>query len=309
MSSPDLSVQLAPLNSRGLPLANPVMTASGTFGYGTEYAETTDIQRLGAIICKGTTLEPRSGNPQPRLAETAGGLLNSIGMENIGVEALVRDKAPMWAKWTVPVVVNILGESVEEYGSLAQSLDGVSGVSGIEVNISCPNVSAGGMEFGASPETAAAAVAAARAHTSLPLIAKLSPNVTDIVEIARAVVDAGADAVSLINTLRGMAIDTATRRAALGACWGGLSGPVIKPVALSMVYQVAQAVTVPVVGCGGISSADDALQFIMAGASAIQVGTATFADPRAPLDVLDGIQDFMEREGVGSLAELIGAAR
>ena len=309
MSSLDLSVQLAPLNSRGLLLANPVMTASGTFGYGTEYAETTDIQRLGAIICKGTTLKPRSGNPQPRLAETAGGLLNSIGMENIGVEALITEKAPIWAGWSVPVLVNILGDSVDEYGALAKSLDGVEGVSGIEVNISCPNVPAGGMEFGASPTTAAAATAAARAHTSLPLVVKLSPNVTDVVEIARAVVDAGADAVSLINTLRGMAIDTATRRAVLGACWGGLSGPVIKPVALSMVYQVAGAVTVPVVGCGGITTADDALQFIMAGASAVQVGTATLTDPRAPLGILDGIQDFMQREGVRSLAELVGAAR
>ena len=309
MSSLDLSTQLAPGNSQGLPLANPVMTASGTFGYGTEYAEVFDIQKLGAIVCKGTTLQARTGNPQPRLVETTGGVLNSIGMENIGIDALVKEKAPVWANWRVPVIVNILGQSVEEYAELAGLLDGVAGVSGIEVNISCPNVKAGGIEFGASLESAAAATAAARGNTSLPLIVKLSPNVTEITEIATAVVAAGADALSLINTIKGMAIDTGSRKPVLGNVSGGLSGPAIKPVALHMVYRVARSVDVPVIGCGGIASANDALEFIMAGASAVQVGTAIFADPRAPLDILEGIERFMEKEGVRRLSELIGAAR
>ncbi len=308
MTSLNLAVQLAPQNRRGLLLANPVTAASGTFGYGTEYAEIIDIQRLGAIICKGTTLKPRSGNPQPRMVETVGGVLNSIGMENIGVDALIREKAPVWAGWSVPIIVNILGNSIEEYAEIARLLDGVAGVSGIEINISCPNVSAGGMEFGASPEAAAAATAAVRADTTLPLIVKLSPNVTDITEIAHAVIEAGADAISLINTLKGMAIDLASRRPVLGNLSGGLSGPAIKPVALHMVYQVAREVRVPVIGCGGIASASDALEFILAGASAIQVGTATFANPRAPLDILEGIEDFMVKEGSHQLSELIGAA-
>jgi len=229
-------------------------------------------------------------------------------MENIGVDALIREKAPIWAGWSVPVIVNILGNSIEEYAEIARLLDGVAGVSGIEVNISCPNVSAGGMEFGASPEAAAAATAVVRADTTLPLIVKLSPNVTDITEIAHAVIEAGADAISLINTLKGMAIDLASRRPVLGNISGGLSGPAIKPIALYMVYQVAREVRVPVIGCGGIASASDALEFILAGASAIQVGTATFANPRAPLDVLEGIEDFMVKEGIHQLSELIGAA-
>jgi dihydroorotate dehydrogenase (NAD+) catalytic subunit len=308
MTSPNLAVQLAPQNRRGLLLANPVTAASGTFGYGTEYAEIIDIQRLGAIICKGTTLKPCSGNPQPRMVETVGGVLNSIGMENIGVDALIREKAPVWAGWSVPIIVNILGNSIEEYAEIARLLDGVAGISGIEINISCPNVSAGGIEFGASPEAAAAATAAVRADTTLPLIVKLSPNVTDITEIAHAIIEAGADAISLINTLKGMAIDLASRRPVLGNISGGLSGPAIRPIALYMVYQVAREVRVPVIGCGGIASASDALEFILAGASAIQVGTATFANPRAPLDVLEGIEDFMVEEGVHQLSELIGAA-
>ena len=308
MTSPDLSIQLAPQNRRGLLLANPVITASGTFGYGTEYAEIIDTQRLGAIICKGTTLEPRPGNPQPRLAETAGGVLNSIGMENIGIDALIQEKAPIWIEWNVPVIVNILGQSVEEYAGLARRLDEVPGVSGIEVNISCPNVSKGGIAFGESPEDAADATTAVRANTSLPVIVKLSPNVTDITEIACAVVEAGADALSLINTLRGMAIDLASRRPVLDNKSGGLSGPAIKPVALHMVYQVAQAVEVPVIGCGGIATANDALEFILAGASAVQVGTATFTDPRASLDILEGIEEFMRKEGVKQISEIIGAA-
>ena len=308
MKSPDLSVQLAPRNKRGLLLSNPVMTASGTFGYGTEYADVIDIQRLGAVICKGTTLKPRPGNPQPRLWETASGVLNSIGMENIGIDALVKQKAPIWAKWKVPVIVNILGESIEDYARLAKRLDRVAGVSGIEVNISCPNISAGGMEFGAKPESAAEVTAAVKAKTTLPVIVKLSPNVTDIAEIACAVADSGADAISLINTLKGTSIDIKTRKPVLGNVSGGLSGPAIKPVALYMVYQVTRKVKVPVIGCGGIVSASDALEFIMAGASAVQVGTANFTNPRTPLDITDGIERFMKKEGIRRITELIGAA-
>ncbi len=304
----DLSVQLAPNNRHGLLLSNPVIAASGTFGYGTEHAQVIDIQRLGAIICKGTTLNSRPGNPQPRLAETACGLLNSIGLDNIGVKAVIEDKAPIWAQWHVPVLVNIAGESIEEYAELARMLEGVAGISGIEVNISCPNVKAGGMEFGVSAEAAAAVTAAVRRGNSLPIIVKLSPNVTDIVEIARAVVNAGADALSLINTPKGMAIDISKRRPILGGISGGLSGPAIKPIAIYKVYQVAQEVAVPIIGCGGIASADDALQFIMAGASAVQMGTAILVNPRAPLDVLNGLERFMEREGIGRLDQLIGAA-
>jgi dihydroorotate dehydrogenase (NAD+) catalytic subunit len=304
----DLSVQLAPNNRHGLLLSNPVIAASGIFGYGTEHAQVIDIQRLGAIICKGTTLNSRPGNPQPRLAETACGLLNSIGLDNIGVKAVIEDKAPIWAQWHVPVLVNIAGESIEEYAELAQMLEGVAGISGIEVNISCPNVEAGGMEFGVSAKAAAAVTAAVKRGNSLPIIVKLSPNVTDIVEIARAVVNAGADALSLINTPRGMAIDISKRRPILGGISGGLSGPAIKPIAIYKVYQVAQEVAVPIIGCGGIASADDALEFIMAGASAVQVGTAMLVNPRAPLDVLNGLERFMEREGIGGLGQLIGAA-
>ncbi len=305
----NLSVQLAFKRQYGLLLANPVMTASGTFGYGTEYAHLFDIQRLGAIVCKGTTLEPREGNPQPRLAETACGLLNSIGLQNIGVKTLIEEKAPLWASWQVPVIVNIAGETIDDYAQLAAELDGIAGISGIEVNISCPNVKSGGAEFGANPESAAAVTEAVRAATALPVIVKLTPNTNDIVKVAIAVAEAGADAVSLINTLKGMAIDISRRRPLLGNVTGGLSGPAIKPVALYVVYEVAGAVELPVIGCGGITTASDAIEFIVAGASAVQVGTASFINPRAPFDVLEGIEQFMEKEGVKDITELIGAIR
>ncbi|MDO8717052.1 MAG: dihydroorotate dehydrogenase [Dehalococcoidales bacterium] len=307
----DLSVQLAPKRQKGLLLANPVMTASGTFGYGTETADDHlfDIQQLGAIVCKGTTLEPREGNPQPRMVETASGLLNSIGLQNIGVEALIREKAPVWAKWQVPVIVNIAGKTIVDYVKLAERLDGIKGVSGLEVNISCPNVKAGGAEFGANPESAAAVTRAVRKATSLPVIVKLTPNTGNIAKIAAAVAEAGADAVSLINTLQGMAIDTRRRRPVLGNITGGLSGPAVKPVALYMVYQVAGAVDIPVIGCGGIATAQDAIEFIMAGATAVQVGTAGFTNTRAPLDILEGIKEFMQAEGIKDIKEIIGAAR
>ena len=285
------------------------MTAAGTFGYGTEYSQIFDIQKLGAIVCKGTTLEPREGNPQPRLAETASGLLNSIGLQNIGVKALIREKAPLWASWRVPVIVNIAGETADDYAQLANKLEGVAGISGIEVNISCPNVKASGAEFGANPESAARVTAAVKSATSLPILVKLTPNTNDITKIALAVAEAGADAISLINTVKGMYIDITTRQALLGSRTGGLSGPAIKPIALSMVYEVAGAVELPVIGCGGITTGSDAIEFIMAGASAVQVGTASFANPRAPLDVLEGIEEFMRKEGINNLADLIGAAR
>ncbi len=304
----DLSVQLAPEHKKGLLLANPVMTASGTFGYGTE-DHLFDIQKLGAIVCKGTTREPREGNPQPRIAETDAGLLNSIGLQNIGVEALIKEKAPIWATWRVPVIVNIAGETAEDYAYIAKKLDGVAGVSAIEVNISCPNVQAGGVEFGTDPASAARVTAAVKSATSLPVLVKLTPNTGDIVRVAQAVATAGADALTLINTLRGMAIDTDKRKPLLGNITGGLSGPALKPVALAVVYQVAGAVGIPVIGCGGIMTAQDAIEFIMAGASAVQVGTASFANPLAPLDVLEGIEAFMKKEGVASLTELIGVAR
>ncbi|HUT96825.1 MAG TPA: dihydroorotate dehydrogenase [Dehalococcoidales bacterium] len=304
-----LSVQLAPKNEKGLLLANPVMTASGTFGWGTEYEHLFDIQRLGAIVCKGTTLKPREGNLQPRLAETPCGVLNAIGLQNIGVEAVIRDKAPVWAGWRVPVIVNIVGETVEEYAELARKLDGVGGIGGIEVNIGCPNIKAGGAEFGAKPDSAAAVTAAVKKATTLPVTVKLTPNTGDIVGVAKAVAGAGADAISLINTPKGIVIDISKRRPLLGNVSGGLSGPAIKPIAVFMVYEVAGAVKVPVVGIGGIATAGDALEFIMAGASAVQVGTANFTNPKAPLEVLEGIEAFMAKEGVKDISELIGAAR
>ena len=305
----NLSVQLAPKHHRGLLLANPVVTASGTFGYGIEYSHLFDVERLGAIVTKGTTLEPRDGNAQPRLVETAGGLLNSIGLQNIGARALIKERAPIWANWRVPVIVNIAGETVSDYAKLASMLDGVAGISGLEVNISCPNIKAGGAEFGAEPASAAKVTAAVRAATSLPLLVKLTPNTGDIVEVAIAVARAGADGLSLINTLEGMAIDINRRRPLLGSVTGGLSGPAVKPVALAMVYEVAGSVGLPVVGCGGIATSSDAIEFIMAGASAVQVGTASLVNPRAALDVLEGIEGFMAEEGIGDINNLIGVAR
>jgi dihydroorotate dehydrogenase (NAD+) catalytic subunit len=285
------------------------MTASGTCGYGTEESYPFDIQRLGAFICKGTTLEARDGNIQPRIAETADGMLNSIGLQNIGVSALIKEKAPIWAKWQIPVIVNIAGETIDEYAELAARLDGVAGVSALEVNISCPNVKAGGAEFGARAESAAGVTAAVRKVTSLPLIVKLTPNTDDIAGVALAVAAAGADAVSLINTLKGMAIDIDKRQPLLGSVTGGLSGPAIKPVAMAMVYEVAAAVDLPVIGCGGITNAGDAIEFLMAGASAVQIGTASLVSPGAPLDIVEGIEQFMSERGIEDIEELVGAAR
>jgi dihydroorotate dehydrogenase (NAD+) catalytic subunit len=302
----DLSTQLAPGHPKGLVLANPVMTASGTFGYGTEYGELVDIQRLGAIVCKGTTLLPKEGNAQPRLVETSYGLLNSVGMENIGVDALVKHKAPIWATWRVPVIVNVMGETISEYVEVVTRWEGVAGISGVELNVSCPNVAAGGLEFGVEPRLAAEVTAAVKAVSSLPIIVKLTPNVTDVVAVALAVTGAGADAVCLINTVKGAAIDVDRDEKGLSIISGGLSGPAIKPVALRMVYDVATAVQVPVIGCGGVSCARDALEFIVAGASAVQIGTATLTNPHAALDILDGIEHLMRESGIHNLAGLIG---
>jgi dihydroorotate dehydrogenase (NAD+) catalytic subunit len=304
---PNLKVQLAPFHPKGLVLTNPVMVASGTFGYGIEYSELIDIQKLGAIVCKGTTLKPRKGNPQPRLVETSCGLLNSIGLENIGVDAVIRDKAPIWASWQVPVIVNIAGETIDEYVAVASKLEGVSGISGIELNVSCPNILAGGIEFGINSQLAAEVTSEVKAVTSLPVIVKLSPSVTDITKIALAVEEAGADTISLINTIKGMAIEIDKGKSWLGKITGGLSGPAIKPVALYMVYEVAKVVHIPVTGCGGITCAADALEFIMAGATAIQIGTANLTNPRTFLTTLEGIEHFMENKGIPNLTDLIGA--
>jgi len=251
---------------------------------------------------------PKEGNAQPRLVETASGLLNSVGLENIGVDALIGEKAPVWAGWRVPVIVNVAGETIDEYVAVTSKLEGVPGISGIELNISCPNVSAGGMGFGVDPKLAARVTSAVKAATTLPVIVKLSPNVTDIKEIALAVEEAGADAISLINTLKGMAIDIDQRKPCLGNIVGGFSGPAIKPVALYMVFETARVVRIPVIGCGGIACAEDVLEFIMAGATAVQIGTASLTNPQLGLDVLEGIENFLRQNGVQNLTELISIA-
>jgi len=306
----NLAVQTAPQNQTGLKLRNPLIMASGTFGYGLEFEHLYDIQQLGAIVCKGVFLQAREGNPQPRITETASGILNAIGLQGIGVDALIREKAPIWAQWQVPVLVNIAGNSVEEYAELARKLDGVPGVSGLEVNISCPNLRSGGVEFGTTPEAAAKVTAAVRLATCLPVWVKLTPNTAEVVRIAQAVAAAGADAIVLINTLKAMAIDIKTRRPVLGNITGGLSGPAIKPVALRMVYETAAVLKdTPIIGCGGIMTAVDALEFIMAGASAVQIGSATLVDPLAPLHILEGLRQYLEENHCSNIRELVGAAR
>lgn len=296
---PDLSVKIA-----GLRLKNPVLLASGTCGYGAEISDLVDLNRLGGVIVKGLSLEPRSGNPPPRIVETPCGLLNSIGLENVGLDAFVRDKLPWLRGLDTNVIVNILGDSVEEYARLADRIGGLDGVDAIEVNISCPNVKAGGASFGADPDAAAEVTRAVRYRTDLPIIVKLSPNVTDIVEIARAVASAGADAISLINTLLGMAIDIKRRRPALRNVFGGLSGPAIKPVALRMVWQAVEAVDIPVIGIGGITGTEDAIEFLMAGAAAIEIGTTTLLKPAAAIDIIAGIRDYMEVNHLQKTADL-----
>ncbi len=290
-----------------LELKNPVMTASGTFGYGTEYADFMDINRLGAIIVKGTTLHARQGNAYPRMAETPSGMLNAVGLQNKGVDYFVDHIYPEVRKFQTNVIVNVSGSSIEDYAETASIISTLDDIPAIELNISCPNVKQGGMAFGVKPESAAQVVAAVRKAYSKTLIVKLSPNVTDITEIARAVEGAGADSVSLINTMLGMAIDAEKRRPILSTITGGMSGPAVKPVALRMVWQVAKAVKIPVIGLGGICSATDAVEFLLAGASAIQIGTANFIDPAISEKVVDGIEDYLTRHGFSSVQEIIGA--
>lgn len=302
---PDLSVAIA-----GVKLKNPVMTASGTFGWGTEYADLVDLSSLGAVVVKATTLNPRAGNPPPRVVETPAGMLNAIGLQNPGVDVVLREKLPPLADCGAPVIVNIAGETLNDYVAVAACLSESPVVSALEINASCPNTQCGGMQFGVQPEPLAELVRAVRAVTPLPLITKLSPNVTEIVPLARAAVDAGSDALSLVNTLVGMAIDVERRRPKLGNATGGLSGPAIRPVAVRMVWQVAAAgLGVPLIGMGGIMTAADALEFILAGATAVAVGTATFVTPDTCRRVAEGIADYCVRHGLGSVRELVGAAQ
>jgi dihydroorotate dehydrogenase (NAD+) catalytic subunit len=299
----DLSVEAA----RGLWLKNPVLTASGTFGQGVEYAELIDVTRLGAIVNKGTTPRARPGNPQYRIAETPAGILNSIGLENPGAEEVARKYGPVWAKLGVPVIVNVAGYSVADYVFVVEALDGTPGVVAFELNVSCPNVE-GGMLIGSDPGLAAEVTRAVKDTTDKPVIVKLTPNAPDVVAVARACEEAGADGLTAINTVLGMRVDVAKRRPVLGTGSGGLSGPAIRPIAVHITYQVARAVSIPIIGAGGVTSANDALEFLMAGASAVQVGTATFADPTAPLSVIEGLAAYVRAQGLASIRDIVGAA-
>lgn len=296
------------VNIGGLMMKNPVTTCSGTFGFGPEYAPYLDLKRLGAITVKGTTLEPRVGNPPPRLVETPAGILNSVGLENPGVDALINETMPYLREFQVPVIVNIAGNSPEDYREITRRLDGVPGVSALEVNISCPNVKKGGMAFGTDPCAAGEVISGVKKHTSLPVIAKLSPNVTDIVAMAKAARDGGADALSLINTLLGMAIDIRRHQPVLANTVGGLSGPAIKPVAVRMVWQVSQAVDLPIIGMGGITGWEDAVEFILAGAHSVAVGTANFINPKATMEIIDGIENYLREKGFADVNEIVGLA-
>ncbi len=305
----DLSLTIGRGGKQDLLLRNPVLTASGTLSNGIEFARRFDIDALGGVISKGTTLRPRRGNPQPRTVETPAGMINSIGFQNVGVGALIRDLAPAWARWDTPVLVNIMGDTVREFGRLAERLDGVPGVAGLEVNVSCPNVEVGGMEFGQDCELTAEVVAEVRRSTTLPFAVKLTPSVTDIRPFAEVCEQAGADALSLINTVPATAIDIERRRPAIATIFGGLSGPAIKPIALRSVYLAASVTSLPIFASGGVMVGRDAVEFLMAGASAVQVGTATFTDPAAPWRVLDELREWCEAEGVARLDEIVGAAR
>ncbi len=291
----------------GIKLKNPVMTASGTFGFGQEYAQFYDLSLLGGLVVKGTTLNPRLGNPLPRIAETPAGMLNSVGLQNPGVDYVIEKELPWLSKYDVSVIVNVSGHSLEEYGEIVERLDRAEGVDGVEINISCPNVKEGGMSFGTDPAIAEDVIKLVRGKTKLPVIAKLSPNVTDIAEIAKAVEAGGANAVSLINTVLGMAIDIKKRRPVLANIVGGLSGPAIKPIAVRMVWQVAQAVKIPVIGMGGIVSVEDALEFFLAGASAIAVGAGNFHNPRAAVEIVQGLEKWLQEEKIEDIRDIIGA--
>lgn len=299
---PDLRVNIGSLE-----LQNPVMTASGTFGYAREFEKLVNLHRLGGVVVKGISLAPRAGNPPPRIVETPCGMLNAIGLQNVGVKRFIDEKMTYLRGINVPVIVNILGDTVEEYREITRMLADTEGIAALEVNISCPNVKKGGVAFGNDPRMAAAVTSAVKEVSSVPVMVKLSPNVSDVTQVARAVEDAGADSVSLINTLIGMAIDLERRKPVLANVIGGLSGPAVKPVALRMVYQVAQAVKIPVIGIGGIDCTEDALEFLLAGASAIQVGTANFVNPRVSEDIVEGMGSYVKRNRLDSVRDLIGA--
>ena len=302
MKKIDTNVSLA-----GIALKNPVMTASGACGYGLELVPFFDLSRLGALVVKGLSVRPRPGNPPPRIVETCGGMLNAIGLENIGLEAFVVETLPRLREHRAVVLVNILGESQEEYGTLVERLSREEDIHGFEVNVSCPNVQRGGITFGSDPDMLEPLVRFLRDKTERPLIIKLSPNVTDIVDMARRAEAGGADALTLINTIRGMSVDAESRRPDLATVVGGLSGPAIKPVALRMVWEVASQVRIPVIGAGGIVSAEDAVEFLISGASALQVGTANFRNPNACIEIIEGIEAYLDRHGMNSVGELIGS--
>jgi len=299
---PQMTVEIGKLKLR-----NPVMTASGTFGYGEEYAEYVDLNQLGAIVVKGLSLKPRLGNPPPRIIETTGGMLNAVGLQNIGVDVFIEEKLPFLRRYDVAVIANIYRETYEEYRKVARRLDGAKGVQALEINVSCPNVKKGGLSFGANPKIAAAVTRKVKEETDLPVIVKLTPNVTDIAAIAFAVEKAGADAISLINTLTGMSVDVKTRSPRLKNITGGLSGPAIKPVALRMVWQVLKKVSIPVIGIGGIMTTADALEFLMLGAKAVQVGTANFINPHATMDIIEGLRYYLQENKIKDINNIIGS--
>jgi dihydroorotate dehydrogenase (NAD+) catalytic subunit len=301
---PDLSVEIA-----GIKLRNPVMPASGTFGYGEEYTPFLDLEKIGAIVTKGLSLKPKAGNPTPRIAETTSGMLNAIGLQNVGIDAFIEHKMPFLRTVNTPVIANFFGNTLEEYGEVAKRLNDIPELAAAELNISCPNVKQGGIVFGTDPKAAGEVVALVRKNLQKPLIVKLTPNVTDITVVARAVEEAGADAIACINTLTGMSVDIHTRKPRIANCTGGLSGPAIRPVAVRMVHQVVQTVSVPVIGIGGIMKAMDALEFLIVGASAVQVGTANFVDPAVMLEIIDGIEEFCVDEGIEDIHQLIGSLK
>ena len=301
---PDMSVEIA-----GIKLRNPVMPASGTFGYGEEYTPFIDMEKIGAIVTKGLSLKPKAGNPTPRIAETVSGMLNAIGLQNVGIEAFIQHKMPFLRTVNTPVIANFFGNTLEEYGEVAKRLNDIPEIAAGELNISCPNVKQGGIVFGTDPKAASEVVALVRKNLQKPLIVKLTPNVTDITVVARAVEEAGADAIACINTLTGMSVDVNTRKPRIANITGGLSGPAIRPVAVRMVHQVVQTVSVPVIGIGGIVKAMDALEFLIVGAKAVQVGTANFVDPTAMISIIEGIEEFLVEEGIDDIHDLIGSLK
>jgi dihydroorotate dehydrogenase (NAD+) catalytic subunit len=300
----NLSVDIA-----GLKLKNPVMTASGTFGYGEEYSEFLDLNRLGAIVVKGLSITPRQGNPTPRIVETPAGMLNAIGLQNIGVKAFIKEKLPFLKQFNIPIIANFFGDSIDEYIQAAEELNNAEGVHALEMNISCPNKQAGWIVFGTDPKTMEQVVTAVRKSTKLPLIVKLSPNVTDIGFMAKIAENAGADAVSLINTITGMVVDVKKRKPVLANNTGGLSGPAVRPIAVRMVWEVCKAVKIPIIGMGGIMNANDALEFLIAGAKAIAIGTANFVNPTATVEIIVGLEKFLIEEGLSDINEIIGSLK